>query len=106
MSDDTLTPNPAASDDATPAPDAQNPLSLPPDPKLPPGWLRVDALDIEAQGIARRPDGKVVFIEGALPTELVTANVHRKKNNWESASLVAIHRESSQRVRPGCPHFG
>ncbi len=72
----------------------------------PPGWLHIDALDIESQGIARRPDGKVVFIEGALPGEWVTANVHRKKNNWEAASLVAVHRESAQRVRPGCPHFG
>jgi len=71
-----------------------------------PNALRVESLDLEAQGVARRPDGKVVFIEGALPGELVTANVHRKKNNWESASLVAVHRESSQRVRPGCPHFG
>jgi 23S rRNA (uracil1939-C5)-methyltransferase len=71
-----------------------------------PHALRVDSVDLEAQGVARRPDGKVVFIEGALPTEWVTANVHRKKNNWELASLVAVHRESSQRVRPGCPHFG
>ena len=75
-------------------------------PALPEGWLQVDALDIDAQGVARRPDGKVVFIDGALPTEQVTANVHRKKNNWEAASLVEVHRESSQRVRPQCPHFG
>ena len=61
---------------------------------------------MDAQGIARRPDGKVVFVEGALPGEIVSANVHRKKNNWEAASLLAVHRESSQRVRPGCPHFG
>ena len=73
---------------------------------LPEGWLEVDALDIEAQGVARRPDGKVVFIEGALPFEVVSANVHRKKNNWEAATLTDIHRESSQRVTPGCPHFG
>ncbi|HSW19616.1 MAG TPA: 23S rRNA (uracil(1939)-C(5))-methyltransferase RlmD [Ramlibacter sp.] len=71
-----------------------------------PDWLAVDALDIEAQGVARRPDGKVVFIEGALPGEWVSANVHRKKNNWEAASLLAVHRESSQRVTPQCPHFG
>jgi 23S rRNA (uracil1939-C5)-methyltransferase len=75
-------------------------------PTLPEGWLAVDALDIEAQGVARRPDGKVVFIEGALPFELVSARVNRKKNNWEQATLTAIHRESSQRVRPRCPHFG
>jgi 23S rRNA (uracil1939-C5)-methyltransferase len=73
---------------------------------LPEGWLQVQSMDLDAQGVARKPDGKVVFIDGALTSELVTANTHRKKNNWEQASLVAIHRESSQRVRPGCPHFG
>jgi 23S rRNA (uracil1939-C5)-methyltransferase len=73
---------------------------------LPDGWLQVQSLDLDAQGVARKPDGKVIFIDGALPFELVTANTHRKKNNWEQASLTAIHRESSQRVRPGCPHFG
>lgn len=73
---------------------------------LPEGWLAVESLDIDAQGIARRPDGKVVFIEGALPFEVVSTSVHRKKNNWEAGVVTAIHRESSQRVRPGCPHFG
>ncbi|MBI5274945.1 MAG: 23S rRNA (uracil(1939)-C(5))-methyltransferase RlmD [Burkholderiales bacterium] len=69
-------------------------------------WLQVDSLDIDAQGVARRPDGKVVFIDGALPGEWVRANVHRKKNNWEQASLIEVHEESAQRVRPRCPHFG
>src|SRR6478609_11219156 len=75
-------------------------------PALPEGWLQIESLDIEAQGVARRPDGKVVFVDGALPGELVTVNVHRRKNNWEQASLVEVHRESAQRVRPHCPHFG
>ena len=75
-------------------------------PSLPEGWLQVDALDIDAQGVARRPDGKVVFIEGALPLEQVSARVNRRKNNWEQATLTELHRESSQRVRPLCPHFG
>ncbi|WP_374519504.1 23S rRNA (uracil(1939)-C(5))-methyltransferase RlmD [Hydrogenophaga sp.] len=73
---------------------------------LPDGWLAIESLDIEAQGIAHRPDGKVVFVEGALPFEQVSVSVHRKKNNWEAATATEIHRESSQRVRPGCPHFG
>jgi 23S rRNA (uracil1939-C5)-methyltransferase len=72
----------------------------------PEGWLEIESLDIEAQGVARRADGKVVFVDGALPGELVTAKVHRRKNNWEQASLVEVHRESAQRVRPHCPHFG
>lgn len=73
---------------------------------LPPGWLAIESLDLEAQGVARRPDGKVVFVDGALPFELVSAQVNRKKNNWEQATLTDIHRESAQRVRPGCSHFG
>ncbi|WP_312306627.1 23S rRNA (uracil(1939)-C(5))-methyltransferase RlmD [Pulveribacter sp.] len=75
-------------------------------PTLPPGWLEVDSMDLDAQGVARRPDGKVVFIDGALPGELVSATSGRKKNNWEQAQLTEIHRESSLRVRPLCPHFG
>ncbi len=73
---------------------------------LPDGWLRVGSLDMDAQGIARRPDGKVVFIEGALPFEIVSVQVGRKKNNWEQGTVTEIHSESSQRVTPGCPHFG
>ena len=61
---------------------------------------------MEAQGIAHRADGKVVFVEGALPFETVSVNTHRKKASFDKASITAIHRESSQRVTPGCPHFG
>ena len=73
---------------------------------LPEGWLQVKSLDLEAQGVAHKPDGKVVFIEGALPFETVSARIHRTKNSFEKGTLSAIHQESSQRVRPACPHFG
>jgi 23S rRNA (uracil1939-C5)-methyltransferase len=69
-------------------------------------WLTVEALDIEAQGVARNSEGKVVFIEGALPGEQALVDVGRKKNNWEQATLRELRRESAQRVTPGCPHFG
>ncbi|MDP1899934.1 MAG: 23S rRNA (uracil(1939)-C(5))-methyltransferase RlmD [Rubrivivax sp.] len=69
-------------------------------------WLEVESLDLEAQGVAHRADGKVVFIEGALPGERVQVQVSRKKNQWEQGQVTAIARESSQRVRPVCPHFG
>jgi 23S rRNA (uracil1939-C5)-methyltransferase len=72
----------------------------------PPEWLAVESLDLDGQGVAHKADGKVVFIEGALPFELVSASVNRSKNNWEQGTLSAIRRESSQRVRPRCPNFG
>ena len=73
---------------------------------LPEGWLLVKSLDLEAQGVAHKPDGKVVFIEGALPFEVVSARIHRTKSSFEKGALSEIHQESSQRVRPACPHFG
>ena len=73
---------------------------------LPADWLEVTSMDMEAQGVAHRADGKVVFIDGALPGELVSARTRRSKNQWEQADLTEIHRESSLRVAPRCPHFG
>jgi len=69
-------------------------------------WLTVESLDLEGQGVAHRADGKVVFIEGALPGERVQVNVSRKKNQWEQGQMSALARDSAQRVKPGCPHFG
>ncbi|MDH5538893.1 MAG: 23S rRNA (uracil(1939)-C(5))-methyltransferase RlmD [Rhizobacter sp.] len=69
-------------------------------------WLKVESLDLEAQGVAHNTEGKVVFIDGALPGEEVQVSVQRRKNNWEQATMTALRNESSQRVRPRCPHFG
>jgi 23S rRNA (uracil1939-C5)-methyltransferase len=69
-------------------------------------WLEVESLDLEAQGVARRVDGKVVFVEGALPGERVQVQVSRRKNAWEQGPMSALARESAQRVKPACPHFG
>ncbi len=74
-------------------------------------WLEVESLDLEGQGVAHRrgddgAQGKVVFIEGALPGERVQVQVARRKNQWEQGAASAIAHESAQRVAPRCPHFG
>ena len=73
---------------------------------VPAEWLCVESLDLEAQGVAHNLAGKVVFIEDALPGEEVQVRVGRRKKAWEQATMTAMRRESSQRVRPKCPHFG
>jgi len=67
--------------------------------------LNIESLDLEARGIARR-DGKVIFVEGALPGERVRAVTVRRKPSYETARVEEILRPSSQRVAPRCPHFG
>ena len=65
----------------------------------------VERLDQEGRGVARR-DGKVVFIQGALPGENVTYERLRNKTSFEVGRVTAVHRESVQRVKPACPAFG
>jgi 23S rRNA (uracil1939-C5)-methyltransferase len=69
-------------------------------------WLKVESLDLEAQGVAHRADGKVVFIEDALPGEEVRVSVARRKNNWEQGTMTEMRHESAQRVKPQCTYFG
>ncbi len=45
--------------------------------------LRIESLDAEGRGVARNPEGKVVFVEGALPGEEVDFQVLRKKTSFE-----------------------
>ena len=71
-----------------------------------PEWLRIDSIDLDAQGVGRNAEGKVVFVEGALPGEEVQVQVGRRKNQWEQGVMTAMRRESALRVRPACPHFG
>lgn len=67
--------------------------------------VEVDSLDLEGRGVARR-EGKVVFVEGALPRERVRAERLHAKPTYETARTVAALRASSQRVAARCPHFG
>ena len=80
--------------------------SRPVEPHTTGEWLKVESLDLEAQGVAHSQGGKVVFIEDALPGEWVQVSISRSKKNWELGSMMALRRESSQRVQPRCPHFG
>lgn len=64
----------------------------------------IESLDHEARGIARQ-DGKTIFVDGALPGEIVEYASFRRKPNYELAQLVSVLRRSNARVEPPCPHF-
>lgn len=67
--------------------------------------LNIESLDLEGRGIARN-NGKVVFIDGALPGEQVLATIVRRKTSFDKARLLKVIKPSTQRVQPPCPHFG
>ncbi len=73
--------------------------------------MKITALDMDARGIGHLQNedgtqGKVVFVDGALPGELVSIQTYRKKPHWENALMTELHVESSQRVKPKCSYFG
>ncbi len=67
--------------------------------------LSIEALDHEAQGVARH-EGKVIFVDGALPGEVVRARVVRRKTQFDHAELLGVLHPGPCRVLPRCPHFG
>lgn len=66
--------------------------------------LQIERLSHGAEGIARDPQGRVVFVTGALPGERVRARVHTQKRRFARAQAVEILEPSPWRVEPGCPH--
>ena len=59
----------------------------------------------EGKSIAR-VDGKVIFIEGAVPGDVVDVFVSRSKKDWAEGKASKIKEFSSERVIPFCAHFG
>jgi len=65
----------------------------------------IDALDHEGHGICR-VEGKVTFVDGALPGETAEISVFRKHPKYDSANATKILKSSSQRATPKCVHYG
>ena len=71
----------------------------------------IESMDLDAQGIGRLPsvdqevNGKVVFIQGALPGELVTYQATREKARFEKGRLKDVLKKAPYRREPLCPWY-
>jgi 23S rRNA (uracil1939-C5)-methyltransferase len=59
----------------------------------------------EGKGVAKAED-LVVFVEKAVPGDVVDARVVRKKKNFAEAVIETLHTSSELRTDPFCQHFG
>lgn len=63
--------------------------------------------DYAAEGKSlARVEGKVIFIEGAVPGDVVDVQLSKNKADWAEGHTIHIHSFSSDRVTPFCEHFG
>jgi 23S rRNA (uracil1939-C5)-methyltransferase len=68
---------------------------------------QLEVFDIaeEGKGVARHHD-LVVFIEKAIPGDVVDAAVYKKKKKFAEAKVHTLRQPSADRVEPFCIHFG
>ena len=68
----------------------------------------LEVIDAGAKGkaVAKAPDGRVVFIDNAVPGDVVTVQTFKKKKAFYEASVLSVSKYSEKRVEPVCPHFG
>ncbi|HEY0039247.1 MAG TPA: 23S rRNA (uracil(1939)-C(5))-methyltransferase RlmD [Flavisolibacter sp.] len=59
----------------------------------------------EGKSLARR-DGKVIFIEGAVPGDIVDVRLGKNKKDWAEGYPLRFHTYSKERATPFCQHFG
>ncbi len=67
----------------------------------------LEVIDAGARGkaVAKAPDGKVVFIQGAVPGDVVTVQTTKKRSGYYEARLLDIQQKSDKRAIPVCEHF-
>jgi len=72
--------------------------------------FQTEILDLshDGRGVARREGegGKVTFISGALPGEVVVAEPTARSRHFDEARTLEVLKPSPDRVQPRCPHFG
>ena len=67
--------------------------------------LNIESLAYGGEGIARL-DGKVYFVNGALPGEKVRVTIIQQKKSFARAETIEVITPSPFRVKPPCSYFG
>ena len=63
--------------------------------------LNIEKLSNSGEGIARK-DGFVIFVENALPGDIVKAEIYKENKNFAKAKVVEIIKPSQGRTKPFC----
>ncbi len=75
--------------------------------KKDPMMLNLEVVSYAAGGKSlAKKDGKVIFIEGAVPGDVVDVRLHKNKKDWAEGIVQKFHQFSAERVKPFCKHFG
>jgi 23S rRNA (uracil1939-C5)-methyltransferase len=68
--------------------------------------LQVTDAAAKGKSIAKAPDGRVVFIDNAVPGDVATIQTTKKRKGFYEGSAISFSKLSDKRTEPVCPHFG
>lgn len=68
----------------------------------------LEVIDAGAKGkaVAKAEDGRIVFINNAVPGDIVNVQTTKKRKGFFEGSAISFSKYSEKRVEPICPHFG
>ena len=66
--------------------------------------INIDKLGINGEGVTYI-DGKVCFVKGALPEDVVEVKIKKDKKKYMEGELVNIETPSSHRLNPRCEYY-
>ena len=67
--------------------------------------LRVVRMGQAGEGVGYLPDGRVAFVAGALPGELVRVGITEEHTHFVRAQALAVDLPSPERISPVCPVY-
>ena len=68
----------------------------------------LEIIDAGAKGksIAKAEDGRVVFVNNAVPGDIATIQTTKKRKAYFEGTAISFSKYSDKRVEPACSHFG
>ena len=68
--------------------------------------ITINAYAAEGKSVAQLEDGKVLFVENAIPGDIVNVRITKSKKSWAEGKVTELVSPSPDRIVPFCPHFG
>ena len=67
--------------------------------------IEISRMANNGKGVGRAPDGKTVFVTGAVPGDRLLAEVTAEKGRLYEARILSVLSTSPDRLDPDCPEL-
>ena len=66
--------------------------------------ITIDSMSYGAAGVGRTTEGKVIFVPGAAPGDVLEVCLTKESSSYSEGAIQGIIEPSPHRITPACPH--